>query len=397
MKYSTVEDVMVSFPHPILPLVEGEPDYQTIHATRKFLQANSRATDTHLGGGTLGHLGLIIPDASYSNIAPPTADAPTFWKTPNAPVRAPATTDGAAAQISAAHHIWEEDVQTYWTCTSVQQALKKQIISFFEPIYLEILNDNMVGYANISARDMVDHLFETYGNITSVDLEINFEHMRQAWDPHHHVETLFKQIQDCADYLEAGGVPIGPSQQINVGYAKIFATGHFMSACHRWNEKHTIGKTWTHFKSHFATANRQHKQMQGESAATAGYHSANAAVTQNEHQMAEATIGALANLATATAADRGVVAALTQANARYVKQLEENSSELRELKVLLNQERRDRRGPRSFNPSSRNYCWTHGYKVGKTSTSLTCNTPKPGHKTEATQADNMGGSQANKE
>jgi hypothetical protein len=60
--------------------------------------------------------------------------------------------------------------------------------------------------------------------------------------------------------------------------------------------------------------------------------------------MAEATIGALANLATAAAADRGVVAALTQAN----------SSELRELKDLLNQERRDKRGPRYFNPSSRN-------------------------------------------
>jgi hypothetical protein len=46
--------------------------------------------------------------------------------------------------------------------------------------------------------------------------------------------------------------------------------------------------------------------MQGESAATAGYHSANAAVTQNEDQMAEATIGALVNLATATAAERGL-------------------------------------------------------------------------------------------
>jgi hypothetical protein len=131
--------------------------------------------------------------------------------------------------------------------------------------------------------------------------------------------------------------------------------------------------------------------MQGESAVTAGYHSANAAMTQNEDQMAEATIGALSNLATATAADRGVVEALTQANSRLAKQLEENSSELRGLKALLNQERRDKRGPRSFNPSSSNYCWTH------THTSLTCNTPKPGHKAEATRAENMGGSQANKE
>jgi hypothetical protein len=73
--------------------------------------------------------------------------------------------------------------------------LKKQIISVFEPMYLDVLNDNMVGFTNISARDMLDHLFSTYGNITAVDLEINFEHMRRAWDPHQPVEALFKQIQ----------------------------------------------------------------------------------------------------------------------------------------------------------------------------------------------------------
>jgi hypothetical protein len=218
----------------------------------------------------------------------------------------------------------------------------KQIISVFEPMYLDILNDNMVGYANISARVMMDHLLETYGNITAVDLEINLEHMRQAWDPQQPVETLFKKIQDCTEYSEAGGVLIVHPQQINVGYANIFATGHFMSACRRWKKKPTAEKTWTQFKSHFAAAHRQHKQMKGESAATAGYHSANAAVPQNEDQMAEDTIGALSNMATETAADRGVVAALTQTNSHLAKKLEDNSTELRELKALLNQERRDR-------------------------------------------------------
>jgi hypothetical protein len=348
MKYATVKNIIARFPHPVLPTVQGEPDYQTLHATRKFLQANSRAIDTLLGGGTLGHLGLIISDASYDMIAPTTYAGPTLWTTPQAPGRAPANTDGT------------EDVQTYRTYTSVQQALKKQIISVFEPMYLDILNDNMVGYANISSRDMLDHLFETYCKITAVDLEISFEHMRRAWDPQQPVESLFKQIQDCADYSEAGGVLICLPKQINVGYAKIFSAGHLMSACCRWNEKHTINKTWTHFKSHFAAAHRQHKQMQGESAATAGYHSANAAVTNNEDQMAEAAIGALANLATATAEDRGFVAALIQANAHLAKQLEDNSNELREFKVLLKKERSERRGQRNFNPSPINYCWTHG-------------------------------------
>jgi hypothetical protein len=289
-------------------------------------------------------------------IDPATAAGPTLWTSPQAPGRAPANTDGTSAQISAARHIWEEDIQTYRTCTSVQQPLKNQMISVFEPMYLDIFDDNVVGYANISARDMLDHLFETYGNITAVDLEINFEHMRRAWDPQQPVESLFKQIQDCADYSESGGVLIGHPQQINVEYANIFATSHFMSACRPWNEKHAIEKTWTQFKSHFAVAHRQHKQMQGESAATAGYHSANTAVSHSEDQMAESTIGALANLATATAADRGVVAALTQANACLVKQLEDNSNELWELKALIKKERTEKRGQRSFNPSPINYC-----------------------------------------
>jgi hypothetical protein len=159
--------------------------------------------------------------------------------------------------------------------------LKTQIISVFEAMYLDILNDNMVGYANISARDMLDHLFETYRNITAVDLEINSKHMRRAWYPQQPVEFLFKKIQDCADYSEAGGVLIAHPQQINVRYAKIFSTGHFMSACRQWNEKATVEKTWSHFKSHFAAAHRQHKQMQVESSPTAGYHSETVAITHN--------------------------------------------------------------------------------------------------------------------
>jgi hypothetical protein len=76
-------------------------------------------------------------------------------------------------------------------------------------MYLDVLNNDMVGFANISARAMIDHLFTTYGNITAVDLEKNFEHMRRQWDPQQSVESLFKRIQDCADYSEAGGVLIG--------------------------------------------------------------------------------------------------------------------------------------------------------------------------------------------
>jgi hypothetical protein len=84
--------------------------------------------------------------------------------------------------------------------------------------------------------DMIDHLFLSYGTITAVDIEQNFENMRKAWDPQQQVETLFKQIQDCVDFAEAGGVSIGAAQKLSSAYSKIFKSGKFNSACRRWDE-----------------------------------------------------------------------------------------------------------------------------------------------------------------
>jgi hypothetical protein len=135
MKYATVEDIIASFPHPILPTVQGDPDYLKNQAIRKLLQVNARSIDTHLGGGDLGHLGLVVSDASYAIVDPATEAGPTLWIIPTAPWWAPVNTDGIAAQISAARHSWDEALHTYHTYTSVQQAIKKQIITVFEPIF----------------------------------------------------------------------------------------------------------------------------------------------------------------------------------------------------------------------------------------------------------------------
>jgi hypothetical protein len=112
LKYATVEDVITRFPHPILPTVQGEPDYHTIHAISKLLQANARVIDTRLGGGALGHLGIIVSDESYAMVSPATEAGPTLWVKPTAHRRALVNTDGTAAQISSARHSWDEAVHT---------------------------------------------------------------------------------------------------------------------------------------------------------------------------------------------------------------------------------------------------------------------------------------------
>jgi hypothetical protein len=203
MKYATFEDVIASFPHPILPTVQGEPDYQTIHVIWKLLQANARAIGTQLGGGgALGHLGIIVSVVAYEIVAPTHP-----WADPAAPGWGPEVIAAStSAQISAARHFWEENVQTFCTYNTVEQSIKKQIITVFEPMYLDILNDDIFGFAYTSAREILDHLFLSCGSITDVDLEHNFKNTSKAWEPQQPVETLFNQIQDCADYAEAVGV-----------------------------------------------------------------------------------------------------------------------------------------------------------------------------------------------
>jgi hypothetical protein len=118
------------------------------------------------------------------------------------------------AQLAVERHHWEEAVVTFRTCNNVEQALKKQIITVCWPTYLKILNNDMVGFANRTARDMIEYLLLSYGSITAVDLEQNFENMQKAWDPQQPVETLFKHIQVCVDYAETGGITISEAHKL---------------------------------------------------------------------------------------------------------------------------------------------------------------------------------------
>jgi phage shock protein A len=73
--------------------------------------------------------------------------------------------------------------------------------------------------------------------------------------------------------------------------------------------------------------------MQGETVGAQGY--TNAAVDQPKDVLVQQALGAFANISTATAVNRGVVAQLSEAKHRLAKQLEDNATALKEIKALL--------------------------------------------------------------
>jgi hypothetical protein len=158
---------------------------------------------------------------------------------------------------------------------------------------------------------------------------------------------------------ESGGIIIIEAQKLQTAYAKIFATGILHISCRCWNDRIPAEQTWNALKTHFEMAYRQHKQMQGETAAASGYAN-EAGVQPADEDYAGADIESFANLATANALHSGIVATLTEANSRLTKQLEDSSQTLKEIKALLKKERNERSSHKTFARPNNNYFWTHG-------------------------------------
>ena len=181
-----------------------------------------------------------------------------------------------------------------------------------------------------------------------------------------------------------------------------YNTGVFHDACRDWRKKHEADKTWANFKTHFTEAHLDFRTYNKPNP----YQSANVAILHQEAESppsnpTEETATALANLASATAADRTAVAALTTTNEHLTKQLTEVTNQLTlalsKISTLEQSLQSMRCTPLPNNPNpaprkERNYCWTHGFKVSRNHNSMTCRFPKEGHQRQATATNIMGGS-----
>jgi hypothetical protein len=166
--------------------------------------------------------------------------------------------------------------------------------------------------------------------------------------------------------------------------------------------QNVAGKTWAQFKLDFATAQCEFRLTNLAAKQQSGFHSANMMIEKGRKETMQGTVDAIAQLATATASDRGTVATLTTTNAKLATQLEAAQAQIAQLKdeiaAVKNKIKPAWQGQRPIKTTNNgSYCWSHGYQVAKSHTSATCNMKKSGHKDAATKNNPMGGVQWGKE
>jgi hypothetical protein len=264
-------------------------------------------------------------------------------------------------------------------------------------MYIRTLENRHTGFANVTTRQLIDHLLNTYGNLTPTDLATNDSLFRQAYDPSQPIESLYAQIEDAMDLASAGRTPYSTAQVVANAYSLVFNTGMLPDACREWRRRPAADQTWDHFKTAFAEAHADLRLSQ-QTTQGAGFHSANNAMDSFVTETADA----FANLATATASDRQLMANLAETNKALTKQLADKDAIIARLRQGQRQDRSNHNNNRERGQQTQrryqndNYCWSHGYDVHSSHTGTTCRWPKDGHKPDATRTNPMGGSELNK-
>lgn len=382
---TAVDKLVEGFPHPHILPITGQPNYETLAELHVQLNSNAASVHSNLGNGQLGLLQLTVSTVVYNTLSN------TPFITPINPgptaIVPPLST---AAVINEVHRQHDAAVALFNEYEATDKALKQQIVGAVEPMFLRTLRNKYTGYQQHSTRDILDHLYTTYANISASDLLANDTKMKTDINVNQPIELFFDQIEDAVDFAAAGKCPYTPEQVAAVAYQLVFKTGMFPDDAKTWKRRAPIDKTWTNFKTVFATAHQELRECQQTTGATS-FHSANSAMTLQTE-----TVDAIANLATATAADRASIATLTTTISKLTTELATTNTKL--VKALNELSLRPPRNggnpgdtgvtrPRIPGP---HYCHTHGSKVWHSSPR--CRGKGPNHKDDATEENKMEGS-----
>jgi len=123
MSISTINYRETYFPKPDLSPIIGRPKFESLYRLIIDLQANVQSVHSNLGGGTHGHLGLIMTPTQYAIHSTTPYDRPTYTGSLAIPV---GTTRLAAEELER-NHI--ESLRLFHEVRGIEQALIQQMVT----------------------------------------------------------------------------------------------------------------------------------------------------------------------------------------------------------------------------------------------------------------------------
>jgi hypothetical protein len=354
------------FPHPTLTPIIGKPTHLTLRLFYRQLYANARTVDSVRGGGLHGFLALVMSPEKYFALAGEVFVVPLH---PGAnPVHPPTAT---GPQITEINRVYTAALAEMVEYRKIHQLLKKQILDAIDPLFLAVLEDGAMGFADVSAAALVTHLTTKYGKLTGDAKDANTASLDLPWNPDDPLETIWTRLAAIKLIAFDAGQPIPDDLIVRKTLHVIEKTGIFDDYARRWRERPEADQTYVEFEHFFEAADEErHRRL---TAQDGGFHGAHAS------QMLSPVLASL-NIPPPAAAPTPLPPPANFALAA----------------TPITSTPSPRTQPAPSSPSTPAggiqlfYCWTHGMGKNHAHTSSTCQRKAPGHQDTATY-DNMQG------
>ena len=98
-------------------------------------------------------------------------------------------------------------------------------------MFIRSLQHKYVRYSLTTTRTILDHLYATYANISSADLQENYSVFCTPYDINQPIETLFGRVEKCGYYASASNTPYILEQVIGIAFQLVYQTGLFVDDC----------------------------------------------------------------------------------------------------------------------------------------------------------------------
>ena len=202
---------------------------------------------TSIGGGTLGHVGLILNQDDY--VLRSAGGVPFVMPTNPGPCPETLSDDPMTREREMAQHKYA--VKEYEQCIGMQMGLRDLIVQAVPKEHLTGITDKLLGLSQLSIQEILNHLVVEGADLEDFDVEDLMGKMMESWNINESPAVYFDRQDEYEVQLTKAGINRNPILRLRLIKAAIKATGEYDIELAEWERKPNSEKSFRNFRPYF--------------------------------------------------------------------------------------------------------------------------------------------------
>ena len=220
---TSIEKIVANFPFSTIPPIVGTPTYNTIAEVNLKINSNSSSVQSNHGCSTLGLLQLTGSPTLYNTLSSIAFIVPV---NPGYVPIIPSNSTGT--RITKLRYAFDTASILFNEYDRINKTLRQILLYTVDKKFIHSLRHKYIRYALTTTRAILDHLYTTYTNISSADMQENDAVFRTPYDINQPIESLLDRVENCGDYAADGNTPYSLKQDIDIAFHIVYQAGPFV-------------------------------------------------------------------------------------------------------------------------------------------------------------------------